>query len=986
MVNLTLRRTIDTSRFSPASPDPSGIAYNPYTNRLVIVDGEVEEMFIFQGSNVFELGINSTQTAWDRRWSTTSFTNEPTGVDIYFNANNPNDPLNGWMLISDDDKREIFIINPVNGIYGDADDRRNILSTRGFGSGDPEGIAWGPNGTIFVLDGVNAEVYQIDRLSGEVIEQFDTARLGILDPEGIDYNPLTNSIYIIGNPINTIAEISTTGTLIRNLTISAPGLLKPAGLTIAPTSNDPNSLSIYVADRGIDNDSNPNENDGKIFEFILPPPVQPPTGADLELTQTVSNATPTGGENVTFTLRLNNRGPQSTNNVTVTDQLPTGLTFVSATASQGSYNSSTGVWTVGTVNSGSNLTLNLVARVNTTPTTIITNTAQVTASSVTDPDSTPNNNNPNEDDQASANIGPNIITVQSRITAGSDDAEQGGTSVDLSSSDLELVTDSSTQTVGLRFNTINIPKGVTITNAYIQFKADETSTTATNLIIHGEAVDNAVTFTTASNNISSRSRTAASVAWNPANWSTVGAAGTDQRTSNIAAIIQEIINRPGWTSGNSIATIITGTGKQVAESFEGDAAGAPLLHIEYINQPPAPLGSIGDRIWSDANSNGTQDNGESGITGVRVNLLSGNSVIATQLTDTNGSYLFNNLQAGSYTVQVDTTTLPSGATLTADPDSGNDNRSLVTLVAGQNNLTQDFGYRLPLVGSIGDRIWNDVNSNGTQDNGESGITGVRVNLLSGNSVIATQLTGANGGYLFNNLQAGSYTVQVDTNTLPNGTILTADPDGGNDNRSLVTLVAGQNNLTQDFGYRFPTAPTAIQVRVAAGSDDAEQSSSGSMDLTSTDLELIRDGSRDQLVGLRFVGVNIPQAATITNAYIQFKVDERTSVATNLTIRGQDADNAGTFTTTRGDISSRTLTDANAVWNSVPTWNVEGAAGVDQRTPNLAAVIQEIVNRPGWSSGNALATIISGTGQRVAEAFEGDQLGAPLLYVEFIANQ
>ncbi|BAY65999.1 Cna B domain protein [Calothrix brevissima NIES-22] len=984
MVNLTLRRTIDTSKFSPASPDPSGIAYNPYTDRLVIVDGEVEEMQIFQGSNVFELGINNTQTVWDRRWSTTSFTNEPTDVDIYFNASNPNDPLNGFMLISDDDQRRIYTINPVNGVYGDAGDIREVFSTTPFASGDPEGVAWGPNGTIFILDGVNAEIYQVSR-SGTLLNHFDTASLGILDPEGIDYNPVTNSIYIIGNPINTIAEISTTGTLIRNLTISADGLHKPAGLTIAPTSNDPNSLSIYVADRGIDNDNNPNENDGKIFEFILPPPVQPPTGADLELTQTVSNATPTGGENVTFTLRLNNKGPQSTNNVTVTDQLPTGLTFVSATASQGSYNSSTGVWTVGTVNSGSSLTLNLVARVNTTPTTIITNTAQVTASSVTDPDSTPNNNNATEDDQASANIGPNIITVQSRITAGSDDAEQSGTRVDLVSSDLELVTDSSTQTVGLRFNTINIPKGVTITNAYIQFKADETSTTATNLIIHGEAVDNAVTFTTASNNISSRSRTAASVAWNPANWNTVGAAGTDQRTSNIAAIIQEIINRPGWTSGNSIATIITGTGKQVAESFEGDAAGAPLLHIEYINQPPAPLASIGDRIWSDANSNGTQDNGESGITGVRVNLLSGNSVIATQLTDTNGGYLFNNLQAGSYTVQIDTTTLLSGATLTADPDGGNDNRSLVTLAAGQNNLSQDFGYQLPLVGSIGDRIWNDANSNGTQDNGEGGITGVRVNLLSDNNVIATQLTGANGSYLFNNLQAGSYTVQVDTSTLPNGTILTGDPDGSNDNRSLVTLTAGENNLGQDFGYRFPTAPTAIQVRVATSSDDAEQSSSGSMSLTSTDLELINDGG-DQLVGLRFVGVNIPQAATITNAYIQFKVDERTSVATNLIIHGQDVDNAGTFTTTRGDISSRTLTDANAVWNSVPTWNTVGAAGVDQRTSNLAAVIQEIVNRPGWSSGNALATIISGTGHRVAEAFDGDQLGAPSLYVEFIANQ
>ncbi|MBD2355861.1 carboxypeptidase regulatory-like domain-containing protein [Tolypothrix sp. FACHB-123] len=974
MVNLTLRRTIDTSRFSPASPDPSGIAYDPYTNRLVIVDGEVEEMSIFQGSNVFELGINSTQTAWDRRWSTTSFSDEPTGVDIYFNPNNPNDPLNGRMLISDDDQREIYIIDPINGIYGDAGDSREILSTRGFGSGDPEGVAWGPNGTIFVLDGVNAEVYQIDRLSGEVINQFDTASLGIRDPEGIDYNPLTNSIYIIGEPINTIAEISTTGNLIRNLTISAPGLLKPAGLTIAPTSNDPNSLSIYVADRGVDNDSNPNENDGKIFEFTLPPP---PTGADLELTQTVSNPTPKAGDTVTFTLTLRNRGPENATSIQVKNYLPAGFTF-QGNPSQGTYNSTTGVWTVNALNSDSTATLSLVTTVQNTPSNLITNTAEVIASSKADPDSTPNNNNPNEDDQASATFGPQVITREIRINASSDDAEQKGTSVDIDSSDLELVNDGSNQTVGLRFNNIIVPKGVIITNAYIQFKADETSTDATNLLIQGEATDNATTFTTVSNNISSRSRTSASVAWNPADWSVVGAAGTNQRTSNIAAIVQEIINRPGWQSGNSIATIITGTGKRVAEAFEGDALGAPLLRIEYI-EPTAPLGSIGDRIWNDANGNGIQDTGESGLTGVTVKLLSGSNVLGTQVTGANGTYTFSNLQAGTYKVEV---VQPSGYTQTGDPDTNKDNSSQVTLAAGQNNLNQDFGYQLSAGGSIGDRIWNDANGNGVQDTGESGLTGVTVKLLSGSNVLGTQTTGANGTYTFSNLQAGTYTVEVDTNTLPTGVRQTGDPDSIKDNKSQVTLTAGQNNLTQDFGYQFSTAPTVIQVRVANSSDDAEQSLSGSMSLTSTDLELIRDGSRDQLVGLRFVGVNIPQGANITNAYIQFKVDELTSVATNLTIRGQDADNAATFTTTRGDISSRLLTDANAVWNSVPTWNTMGAAGVDQRTPNLAAVIQEIVNRPGWSSGNALATIISGTGERVAESFDGDRLGAPLLHVEF----
>ena len=77
----------------------------------------------------------------------------------------------------------------------------------------------------------------------------------------------------------------------------------------------------------------------------------------------------------------------------------------------------------------------------------------------------------------------------------------------------------------------------------------------------------------------------------------------------------------------------------------------------------------------------------------------------------------------------------------------------------------------------------------------------------------------------------------------------------------------------------------VEVRVAAGSDDAEESASGSMSLTSSDLELVYDGS-DQTVGIRFSGVDIPQGANIVNAYVQFQVDETSSGRLSLTIEGE----------------------------------------------------------------------------------------------------
>ena len=63
-------------------------------------------------------------------------------------------------------------------------------------------------------------------------------------------------------------------------------------------------------------------------------------------------------------------------------------------------------------------------------------------------------------------------------------------------------------------------------------------------------------------------------------WNSVGDAGPDQRTFDIAPLITEIVNQPGWTAGNDLVLIITGTGKRVAESYDGKAAAAPLLHVE----------------------------------------------------------------------------------------------------------------------------------------------------------------------------------------------------------------------------------------------------------------------------------------------------------------------------------------------------------------------------------------------------------------------
>jgi uncharacterized repeat protein (TIGR01451 family) len=122
-----------------------------------------------------------------------------------------------------------------------------------------------------------------------------------------------------------------------------------------------------------------------------------PPSSDLSLAKTVDDATPGLGSNVVFTLTVSNSGPTGSTGIEVTDLLPGGYTYVSDDGG-GAYNPGTGVWTVGTMAAGASDTLNITATVNASG--AYANTAEVTGSNQTDPDSTPGNGVTTEDDYA----------------------------------------------------------------------------------------------------------------------------------------------------------------------------------------------------------------------------------------------------------------------------------------------------------------------------------------------------------------------------------------------------------------------------------------------------------------------------------------------------------------------------------------------------------------------------------------------------------
>lgn len=175
--------------------------------------------------------------------------------------------------------------------------------------------------------------------------------------------------------------------------------------------------------------------------------------------------------------------------------------------------------------------------------------------------------------------------------------------------------------------------------------------------------------------------------------------------------------------------------------------------------------------------------------------------------------------------------------------------------------------------------------------------------------------------------------------------------------------------------------TVLDIPVAASSDDAEEAASGAVTRANADLELALDAA-SQTVGLRFRSVSIPQGATILSSYAQFQADEKSSSAVTLTIEGQAADSAATFTAAAFGISSRPRTAADATWAPEP-WTMIGERGPKQRTTDLSSVLQEIVNRPSWSGG-AMVLIVTGdgVGKRTAESFNAGASLAPSLHVEY----
>ncbi|MBC2171647.1 SdrD B-like domain-containing protein [Listeria booriae] len=202
------------------------------------------------------------------------------------------------------------------------------------------------------------------------------------------------------------------------------------------------------------------------------------------------------------------------------------------------------------------------------------------------------------------------------------------------------------------------------------------------------------------------------------------------------------------------------------------------------------------------------------------------TLVKTVATSTQGNFSFTGIAAGNYYVKA---TIPEGYTFDSSQGFGSDGNSYYLQADGTTNISN---LRLTLAqktGQIRSTVFNDLNKNGTQEVGESGVAGASVTLYSNTgAVVETTTTDANGLYKFETITPGTYYVRV---TPPTGYNNLANTAFGSDGVSGYISIAAQQTRTDMNAALVSTTVVATDLTLNTTNINTTVNATGKVDAT-----------------------------------------------------------------------------------------------------------------------------------------------------------
>jgi hypothetical protein len=273
--------------WSTPSTDPTGVTFDPRSRKLWISDSEVDETGHWHGRNLFIANRIGTLSK-TRRLTKATF--EPEGISWY--------PRGKSLFVADDDKNAIFRFNPGrDGKIGTRDDKaRKVVDTLRYGSGDAEGVTWharrGKVDMLIWTDATTTKIYELKRggdhrfgTSDDVMKrQFDVSPFTgpgdrhFKDPNGVFFDRKTGRLFTVDSKRHFVLVTTLGGQFVKSIdmpfcrakgTVDLPTPCHGFSDVVFAPGTDGSPRRLYLTDRGVDNNVDPGENDGHLYQVAL---------------------------------------------------------------------------------------------------------------------------------------------------------------------------------------------------------------------------------------------------------------------------------------------------------------------------------------------------------------------------------------------------------------------------------------------------------------------------------------------------------------------------------------------------------------------------------------------------------------------------------------------------------------------------------------------------------------------------------------------